>query len=978
MTIDHLSDHLRRASQLLPPQAPLGDFNHLNILQELQHLHFHDAIADAHARMGCRGYHDAASMRDALRIGRIRPHDLDVAISRALDADLDLDPAALAPWSLDPAQLTRLAMLHDLDAPPPLERDWIIERGDLDLPMLAACKTPQRPLPRPASAAERLGVTSRCERSEHPGGHMHSRDLQLGEQTWRGLLHELTGEDAAARVNPVLLRYAAAYLDGGMARWAIPGRDAGLWSCWRHAMRHDVALLPSWLKGLRTELSNEWANSAETALAHYLDAAGVPDEARAAYIERATLETRGWSGIFHRLEHHPEDRTPGAPPATLTDYLATKLALDHHAALAIAQHHLGYDGPLRDLAGWLRAQPHLIAPRSVDNEQDTWRLLKIAGAAGWSTDLVAARSDDERHALLRQLDRLTPLICERLWLEAYERGYIMPVLRALHDRRERGHVQPSAPRFQLIACMDDREEGLRRHFESLAPDHETLGGPGFFGVPIHYVGLGAPGGDNLCPIVVKPKHEIHELIDPRDAHKLTAWQRRHDLLRSVDHGSHVSSRDMLWGSVLTPIFGALSLIPLLSRAFAPNLHARINTASRRALEDKPRTVITTSRADLPARADARVVGFTIAEQADMLTRTFMNIGLTSRFGRIFVILAHGASSINNPHSASYDCGACGGRHGGPNARTFAQMANNNEVRAILVTRGIHIPDTTWFIGADHDTTTEQIEYFDLDLVPPAWSAELAALTDALDRARALHAQERCRKFYSAPADASPAAALRHVEGRAEDLSQARPELGHMTNACCIIGRRALSRGLFLDRRSFLISYDPTIDPDATILERQLAAAGPVGAGINLDYYFCTVDNERFGAGTKLPHNMTSMIGVMDGASSDLKTGLPRQAVEQHEAMRLTMLIETTPEAMLGIFDRQPGVAQLFQNQWLLCITIDPSTGALHEYVRGHGFQPLHALDEPSTPTTPSSRPWYAGRREPLLPALLLNEPPTPT
>ena len=94
--------------------------------------------------------------------------------------------------------------------------------------------------------------------------------------------------------------------------------------------------------------------------------------------------------------------------------------------------------------------------------------------------------------------------------------------------------------------------------------------------------------------------------------------------------------------------------------------------------------------------------------------------------------------------------------------------------------------------------------------------------------------------------------------RAHDLSQVRPEFGHATNAAAVIGRRALTQGLFLDRRVFLISYDPTQDPEGNILESILLTAGPVGAGINLEYYFSTIDNERFGCGTKVPHNVTGL------------------------------------------------------------------------------------------------------------------------
>ena len=153
---------------------------------------------------------------------------------------------------------------------------------------------------------------------------------------------------------------------------------------------------------------------------------------------------------------------------------------------------------------------------------------------------------------------------------------------------------------------------------------------------------------------------------------------------------------------------------------------------------------------------------------------------------------------------------------------------------------------------------------------------------------------------------TPDEALKHVEGRAEDLSQTRPEYGHATNALCFVGRRQWSRGLFLDRRAFLTSYDPTEDDDASsILERLLQAVIPVCAGINLEYYFSYVDPYGYGCGTKLPHNITSLLGVMDGAASDLRPGLPWQMVEIHEPVRLLFVIETTPAALQRIIDPNP-------------------------------------------------------------------------
>ena len=127
------------------------------------------------------------------------------------------------------------------------------------------------------------------------------------------------------------------------------------------------------------------------------------------------------------------------------------------------------------------------------------------------------------------------------------------------------------------------------------------------------------------------------------------------------------------------------------------------------------------------------------------------------------------------------------------------------------------------------------------------------------------------------------------------MAQPRPEYGHATNAFCIVGRRERTRGLFLDRRAFLVSYDPARDHDGALLARIMAAVVPVVAGISLAYYFSYVDPSGYGCGTKLPHNVTSLLGVMDGAQSDLRTGLPWQMVEIHEPTRLAIVVEGTPD-----------------------------------------------------------------------------------
>jgi uncharacterized protein len=180
----------------------------------------------------------------------------------------------------------------------------------------------------------------------------------------------------------------------------------------------------------------------------------------------------------------------------------------------------------------------------------------------------------------------------------------------------------------------------------------------------------------------------------------------------------------------------------------------------------------------------------------------------------------------------------------------------------------------------------------------------------------------------------------------------------------MIGRRSRTQGLFMDRRTFLTSYDPTQDDaEGAILTRLLGAAVPVCGGINLEYYFSYVDNVGFGCGTKLPHNITSLLGVMDGAASDLRTGLPWQMVEIHDPVRILFVIETTPELMSRIMDRNPGIGQLCRNGWVQVATLSPHSSQIH-LLRGETFE-LYQPETTELPQAASSADWYRGWREHL-------------
>ncbi|QSQ11304.1 DUF2309 domain-containing protein [Myxococcus landrumensis] len=805
----------------------------------------------------------------------------------------------------------------------------------------SACRTPPLPIAEPPSATAPRGLSH------------------------RELLCRATGEDVNDLLHPHLIRACAAFLDQGHSHWPMPDREQGFHAAWVTMMRDGLGAAPDWMEGLDAELSQP--RSADDTVLEALDALGVPEADWEPYLSRVLLALRGWAGMMHRLEQHPADHSA---PARLMDFVAVRLTLERFALLSVARRRLGYSGPLSSLSEAMR-RVLASTPRSERPQVwESWRFFQWAQLLGLSAMDVTAIPARERRALLSWLESFDARARQRVWQEAYEHHYRMELSRGL----ERNRLRPShertvtQPRFQVLFCMDDREESFRRHFEELDARHETFGIAGFFGVAFDYQGLDDAGSVALCPVVVTPAHAVeeracpeHESLAKARAHRRTLWAR-------LEHLLHQGTQALELSWLLAPLLGLAAAPWLLLRLFFPRATSRWRRSLATKLLPRPRTRLTSLRdtSHLPRAGKPR--GFTLDEQAARVAASLESMGLTKSFAHLVVLLGHGAVSVNNPHQAAYDCGACGGRHGGPNARLFAEMANRPEVRAKLRERGLLIPPSTWFIGGLHNTTTDEVILHDTDSVPPSFHDELEGLRDALDRARALSAQERCRRFESARPGLSPAMALRHVEERAEDLGQPRPELGHVTNAACIVGRRALTRGLFMDRRVFLISYDPSQDSSGVLVERILLAAGPVGAGISLEYYFSCVDNTRHGCGSKLPHNVTGLLGVMDGAASDLRTGLPRQMIEIHEPMRLLLYVEASTQVLSAILERQPPLRDLIGNEWVRLASIDPVTGE-QQLFTAQGFQPL----EPSAlslPQVASSPDWCRGHHDFLPPALI--------
>jgi uncharacterized protein YbcC (UPF0753/DUF2309 family) len=288
---------------------------------------------------------------------------------------------------------------------------------------------------------------------------------------------------------------------------------------------------------------------------------------------------------------------------------------------------------------------------------------------------------------------------------------------------------------------------------------------------------------------------------------------------------------------------------------------------------------------------------------------------------LVLLAGHGSQSANNAHAAALDCGACCGQTGEVNARTLAHLLNENEVRRGLLEQQIFIPEDSHFLAVLHNTTTDEIEAFDLDLLPAAarsrWQALQPVLAEAGDRVR----RERALRLGMQAAQAAPAL-LKQLRRRANDGAETRPEWGLTGNAAFLIAPRARSRGLDLGGRCFLHDYDASQDQDGSVLELLMTAPMLVTHWINWQYHASTSDPQRLGSGNKLLHNVVGgTIGVFEGNGGDLRIGLSRQSLHDgqqwvHEPLRLTVVIDAPAEAIDAIVARHAIVRQLLEHGWL--------------------------------------------------------------
>lgn len=510
-----------------------------------------------------------------------------------------------------------------------------------------------------------------------------------------------------------------------------------------------------------------------------------------------------------------------------------------------------------------------------------------------------------------------------IWQDAFEWTYYDQVLAGIQMQRNCLETKPNKSNgFQALLCIDDRECSFRRYIEQLNPNAKTYGTPGFFGVEFFYQPEDGKFYTKVCPPPVTPKYLIKEVGNTYKIGKEFITPPAPS--RSIGKG------------LISQTLGFTSAVKLFLNVFRPTMTPATATSFRHM--DKQASLTIEFDPKNPSENGLQI-GFTQEEMATRVAGVLKSIGLVKDFEPIVYVIGHGASTVNNPHFAGYDCGACSGRSGSVNARVFSAMANNAKVREMLKTQGIDIPETTKFVGGLHDTTRDEIQFFDKNVLSEDSLAAHEANKVLFRKALDLNAKERSRRFESINTKESDESIHERIRRRSVSLFEPRPELNHATNALCIVGRRDLSKHLFLDRRSFMNSYDYRVDDEeGTYLSNILNAATPVCGGINLEYYFSRVDNQKLGAGTKLPHNVMGLFGVANGIEGDLRPGLPSQMIEVHDAIRVMFIVEQFPEILLKVIKRNSATYEWYKNEWVHLVAVNPETGQLF-YFKNEAFEP---------------------------------------
>ncbi len=466
------------------------------------------------------------------------------------------------------------------------------------------------------------------------------------------------------------------------------------------------------------------------------------------------------------------------------------------------------------------------------------------------------------------------------------------------------NISTGRPTAQLVFCIDVRSEPFRYLLEKQG-SYETLGFAGFFGVPVNIENKITGDVYAACPVLLKPSYNVVEKTDREDLRRKVfqfnkMWKQLYQSLK------YTFTLPFTLVEALGPFTGALmawrNFFPASYKHFLQKM--TVNSGITPHLESIP-----------------------VSQQISFALGALQTMGFTENFAPLILFCGHKGETQNNAYGTALHCGACGGHHGAPNARILAYILNNLSVRHELKNKGVIIPEDTYFMAAEHNTTTDEV-VIDDQKIPPHHLDKLKTLKKDLEKARIENSMRRTQEMGM---NLPHSKALAHTYLRAADWAQIRPEWALARNAAFIVGPRRLTQNLKLEGRTFLHSYDWQKDPDGNALTVILTAPMVVAQWINAQYLFSTLDNVAYGGGSKISKNIVGKIGIMQGNASDLMHGLPLQSVYKtddepyHQPLRLTTVVYAPHDKLTRIISCHDILKKLFGNGWVKLILIDPIT-----------------------------------------------------
>ena len=880
---------LSQVRSRLPIQNPLHSYVHNNILLMFENQDFHEALSEAQALYRAQAYWPLHRYQGLYAEGEITDDDILRAVDHYLGRYQEF--SFLSAMDLTVKEFF-LRLLHsqlafnDDDSQPKIsdEHLWGLCREKTQGASLVLGRSPVR---------------------------------WRAKEYWE----KYHNENTALSTQPFIIRLISSYLDQGQGFWSNPFADTGFWSFFAYDLASTKAYMSGWQKVLAAKVEAFGGTNTEEIIQIELRKMGIPETQWSGFILDLLFDLKGWAGMVNKLELEPWQATVKAPKIKLVDYIAALLLIES----SLDEYHSGLHSI--DLS-MLRGRTEKIELKSY---QLALALYQISTSFKLPERWMQRLSQDEVLSIIDELDGAEHVHKIRLWHEAYEHHFYKDALSAIV-----GHAQvkrPAAtPYASVLFCVDDREESIRRQLEEADPELETFGVVGFFGIDMKFAGLKSERLIAQCPPVISPSKIVKEV--PKTQEDARLFERFNKIFGGGGLSVYYQSRTLFRGFFATLIFGTASIIPMFLQVFFPAAATRLRKKTRDLINPEPKTFISIDKTD-------HTHGYSKEEMSQIVGGILPMCGVKPPYSPVIAMMGHGASSTNNPFKQAYGCGACGGNAGVPNSRAFAKMANDPEVRSLLRARGIDLPASTVFVSGYHDTTSDEVTFFETEEIPASHLEHFFRLRTSVNKARRLNAFERCQRFSSFKPGGTPDDALEHVKNRAEDLAQPRPEYGHCRTALAIVGKRDFTKGLFLNRRPFLISYDWETDPDGKLLFQAVIGAVPVSVNINMDYYFSCVDNENFGCGSKLPLNLTSLLGVMTGSQSDLRIGLARQMVEIHEPIRSMTVLTAPLERVIQVFDSHPRLKNILYNHWARVVVFDPVVGQWFIFHQS-AFSPLDA------------------------------------